>query len=510
MQIKLPEGKGEKEMKLKRFISALLCTAMAGTMAVGLTSCGGENGGEGDVLLWYQLGDKPADHDMVMAEANKIIQEKLGVTLDLQYIDTASFTQKMKLKMASGEPYDLAFTGYVNSYYDAVDMGGLYDITELLEEVGMSDVVPQFYIDAASVNGKVYGIPNIQVMANPFCTSLDKSLADEIGLDAEAFTQKYYEAEAAEDKLAAYEEILAMWDEYLPKIKAARPDKFTMMPADLNAQAYETFVSSVAIKKDGSSDKLVLGFELPTARRAAEAKYKWYTEGYIRKEIASLSGEHQSDDSKRTYALHHGSNWKPGGDALYAKTFGEPGVYIMYHKPYISQQRALATMTSVGANSKNPKKAVELLKLINEDVELFNLICFGIEGTHYTKNADGTVSEIEGSGYAGIGGMAWRYGNQFNAYVMEGQDADVWEQTEKMNNEAIKSPVLGFVPDTTSIVTEMGNMSNVNAEYAGRGMGTEDPANWWDEYVADMYEAGAQKVLDEIQRQYDEWKASQK
>ena len=91
-------------MKLKRFISALLCTAMAGTMAVGLTSCGENNGGEGDVLLWYQLGDKPADHDMVMAEANKIIQEKLGVTLDMQYIDSASFQETTKVKMASGEP----------------------------------------------------------------------------------------------------------------------------------------------------------------------------------------------------------------------------------------------------------------------------------------------------------------------------------------------------------------------------------------------------------------------
>ncbi len=494
-------------MKLKRFISALLCTAMAGTMAVGLTSCGGDNGGEGDVLLWYQLGDKPADHDMVMAEANKIIQEKIGVTLDMQYIDTASFQDKMQLKDASGEPYDLVFTGYVNKYYDCVDMGSLYDITELIEEVGMTDVIPQFYIDAASVNGSVYGIPNIQVMSNPACTWLDKDLADEIGFDAEGLQQMYYDAT---DSVEDYKEIAEVWDGYFAKVKAARPDKFTMMPAALIPELYETFISDVAIKRDGSSDELVLNFELPTARVEREMKHKWYNAGYIRKEIASLQNEHGSDESKRTYAIHHNDSWKPGGDVLYKETFGADGVCVTYSKPYISQQRALATMTSVGANSKNPKKAVELLKLINEDKDLYNLICWGIEGTHYTKNEDGTITEVEESGYSGVGANAWKYGNQFNAYVIEGQDVNIWEETEKMNNEAIKSPVLGFVPDTTSITSEIANLANVSSEYSGRNKGTQSPDEWWDEFVAKKYEAGAQKVLDEIQRQYDEWKASQK
>lgn len=81
------------------------------------------------------------------------------------------------MKMASGEPIDLYFTGYVNDYQTAVAMGGLYDITEKMENikmsdgstVKMSDVIEDYYIQSATVNGKIYGIPCIQVISNPQC-----------------------------------------------------------------------------------------------------------------------------------------------------------------------------------------------------------------------------------------------------------------------------------------------------------------------------------------------------
>ena len=73
--------------------------ATLGSATAMLTSCGNDAGN--DKLTWYVMGEKPVDHDMVMAKANEIIEAEIGMELDLQYIDTASYEEKMKLKMAA-------------------------------------------------------------------------------------------------------------------------------------------------------------------------------------------------------------------------------------------------------------------------------------------------------------------------------------------------------------------------------------------------------------------------
>ena len=92
---------------------------------------------------------------------------------------------------------------------------------------------------------------------------------------------------------------------------------------------------------------------------------------------------------------------------------------------------------------------------------------------------------------------------------MEGQPSDVWEQTEKMNDEARKSPALGFVPNVDNINSEIANISNVKAEFKAKtNYGTSPVDEWYDDYVAKLKTAGIEKVRDEMQKQYDEWKAS--
>ncbi len=494
--------KGRIKMKLKRFVSVVAALAITATAAVGLSGCGKGGTEEGGELLWVQVGDKPEAYDEVMAEANKIIQEEIGVTLNIEYLDTASFNEKMKLKMASGEPYDLAFVGYCNNYETAMDMGGLYDITELVEEVNLKEVMPEFYIDAARINGKLGAIPNIQVMSHPETIVFPKDLADEIGLDIEAKSQEMKAIKTFDD----FKNALDSFDEIFAKAQAARPDKFTLRNVNWAASQYEGILANVSIKRDGSSDKLVLNYETDEYKYSAQKAHEWYNKGYIRKDIASLTNEGVSVESRKQYLFQEGS-WKPGQRASEIKDYGYELAHINISEPYMSRTHPVATMIGVGANSKRPKKAVEFIKLINSNKDLYNLICFGIEGKNYTKNEDGTVTMIKGSGYDYSSG-AWKFGNQFNALVLEGQEPTVWEETEKMNNEALKSPILGFVVDTSMIATEIGNMANTNSEYKAKTMGTVPFESWYDEYCEKMDQAGAHKVLEELQRQYDEWKAA--
>lgn len=495
---------------MKRAISAMLGISIAATMAVGLTGCNG--GGSSNTLTWICLGEKPEAYDAVMEKVNEIVEPETGLKLEIQYIDSASFTEKTKLKMASKDPYDLVYTGYVNSYQTAVQMGGLYDITELMENiqmkdgttVKMSDIVDDYYLETATIDGRIYGIPNAQVISNPSCYIMSKSVCEECGVDMariQELAQNNTNAETAQ-KLA--DAITEEW----AKIKEKRPDLYTTTPSvPTGANIWETILGGVALRRDGSSSELVIYDLQPESEIGTDTIRKWYELGYIRSDIAS-AGEPTSDEEKKQYAVIN-NTWKPGQDLYWVNKYGEEPVNALTAVPYVSRTSALLTMISVGANSKHPEEAVKLIYMLNSNKELYNLICWGIEGVNYTLNEDGTAKEIKGTGYDNVASNAWRYGNQFNSYVMEGNEPTVWEETQKMNDEAVKSPALGFVPDTTSIDTEIANISNVESEYKARkGYGTSPRSEYWDEYISKLKTAGIEKVRDELQKQYDEFLAS--
>ena len=68
------------------------------------------------------------------------------------------------------------------------------------------------------------------------------------------------------------------------------------------------------------------------------------------------------------------------------------------------------------------------------------------------------------------------------------------------------SEYLGFNPDTTSIKTQMGACLNVQAEFEQQiADGVEDAEVLVKKYREKLRLAGADDIVNEIQRQYNEW-----
>jgi putative aldouronate transport system substrate-binding protein len=105
--------------------------------------------------------------------------------------------------------------------------------------------------------------------------------------------------------------------------------------------------------------------------------------------------------------------------------YGHKRIHIPLSKPYITSDSPTATMNAISASSKNPEKAIKLLEVLNIDKEIFNLLCFGIEGEHYKKAGDNRIEKINDK-YKFT--TAWMFGNQFNAYLTPEQTDDVWEK----------------------------------------------------------------------------------
>ena len=429
-------------------------------------------------LTWITFGSKQDDLSYVLEQVNKIIEPKIGARLDLQFIEESAYEESIKMYMASGNTFDICFTSnWSNDYQKAVTCGGFMDITQYVNESpGLIQTIPEYILDSVKIDGKLYGVPNMQVMTHPISLYIDKTIASKYAFD--------------------FSTVKTMNDiePYLKMVKEGSPEVYPYRPVDIDMWVepeYEFVVegSNVVIKKDGSSHELLLQFDLEEFKTGVNTTRDWYEKGYIRQDVSSM-GDDSADVKMGKYAVDNG-NWKPGGEASDLR----PTEHIILHEPYLKRVGAQQTMLAVGARSENPEKAVKLIELLNTDKVLYNLLCFGVEGKHYNLVNNKVVS-IKNSGYDP--NLDWCFGNQFNAYIREGAPDDVWEQTIKMNDEAAKSPLLGFVPDIAPIANE----------YSIYKVGADDPKNYWDEYMKKLDAAGQQKVLDELQRQVDEFFAS--
>ncbi|WP_312855529.1 DUF3502 domain-containing protein [Litoribacterium kuwaitense] len=152
---------------------------------------------------------------------------------------------------------------------------------------------------------------------------------------------------------------------------------------------------------------------------------------------------------------------------------------------------------------------MEFLNLVNTDKYLRNLIDSGIEGTHYEKIDENTIKDLprQTDSYD----MAtFSLGNTFLTYLKENEPADKWEQFEKFNAEATNAPLLGFHFDDSNVKTELAAVKNVKEEFmSALYTGSVDPEEFVPEAVEKMNKAGLDVVIEEAQKQLDEWLANQ-
>jgi putative aldouronate transport system substrate-binding protein len=99
------------------------------------------------------------------------------------------------------------------------------------------------------------------------------------------------------------------------------------------------------------------------------------------------------------------------------------------------------------------------------------------------------------------------FGNQFNAYYINPEQVGSWEETAKLNKDAIPSLALGFAASTENIKTEIAQVSALVKQYNWPlQQGRLDPATGIPEFISKMKASGMDKILSDVQNQLNAWK----
>ncbi len=473
----------------KIFLLLLIQIILVSLYACGRTS---ETAGMIPTLKWYVHGEVQPDQERVNKEINKILEDKAGCHLDIIYLDPQVYAEKMQMLMASNDTYDLCFTGYVNTYKKAAQKGGLLALDGYLDDFpGIREAIPEYALEAAKIDGKIYAIPNIQIMAQ--CTGLfiNKELFEEYGqMDVE--------------DISGVEDV----EPFLEWVKNTHPEIHAFGLGDARGWKKKfdyKLISEICLGVDiiekGGKIEAVRSFS--TREKLYEAKKirEYFEKGYMRPDIA-VYDSFDSDNICRTSAVWRGV-YKPGASAeLYERT-GIETICIPVSQPIIRHDTGKTTMTGVGRYSRYPDKAMRIIELMNTDKELYNLVCFGIEGVHYKMKDEKHIEKIPDSGYNV--GNSWMFGKQFNALLLEGQEDDVWEQTERFNENAEVSPIMGFSFDTTAVSREIAGIETIYEQYTAFTKGFEPLEAYYDEFVSELENVGIDNVVNEVNRQLEEF-----
>lgn len=475
-----------------------------------LTSCSSNKDGGAVTLKWYIAGSEQKDLKEVNKKLNELTREKIGAEVELVQLDWSAYNQKMNMVISSKSEFDLCWTSpQNNNYYTNVDKNAFLPLDDLMAEYAPKTyaAIPEDIWDAARIEGKLYGVINYQVMATAYGFAVQREIADEAGFD-------WANVKSYKDIEPVLEYIKKNYPTYIPIgiSKASNPFKSAMPMFGLEAVGGTSEVGAVYC--DADDIKVVNQFETPEFMEFIKTMREWYNKGYIKKDAPTTDDNTTDKIAGKigvlfpTYLVEDTtvSDYYP--DKPYDNT-GKTYYLKRLTMPYLSNDRALATMTAISSTSKHPEKAMELIELVNTDEEVYNLLCWGIEGKHWNRidetSVEGyhiTVEQVEDSGYKP--NSPWLFGNNENLWLgSSNTSAEFWKSA---NEKATKSPLLGFAYNSSEVSTETANCSSTCDEYLNSLIcGSVDIDTIYPQFIEKLKIAGADKIIAEKQKQIDEW-----
>lgn len=449
-------------------------------------------------LVWnFPLSAIPQDLQTVQDAVNKMTKAKINATVKLQPQTFADYKQKMNTVVASGENYDIAWVSNWNwDYVQNQSKGAFLPLDELINKYAptLPKSMPQFVWDATKIQGKIYGIPNYQTVTNKEGFVIQKRFAEKYGLD-KASIKKLEDIEPFLQKVKAGES-----KDIVPFLND-RLGRFGNMMRTYGMEGI-TSIGGVDLK---NPEKVINIYEAPQFKQYLDLMKSWHDKGYMNDNAATLKNKADIEKTGNAVVQYH-NVLKPGGE-ISAKlaSGGQDIIYVPITETFASTGSIITTMQAISRNSKNPERAMMFINLLNTDKELYNTLCYGIEGKHYTKVSDSVIKIKAEAGYNP--NASWVFGNTFNALLVEGTDASVVEQTMKENETAKPSPLMGYKFDNTPVTAEIANIATVIDQYLpGLTTGTVSADEKLKEFQDKLKQAGGDKVINEMQKQLDDWK----
>lgn len=448
-------------------------------------------------LTWVQVGSgMPTNYDAWKANLDQYLEEKIGVHLNMQIIGWDAWDDRRSVMVSTNEPYDIMFTN-MGTYQSDVKMGAFADITDLLENYpDLKNLMPEGYWDATRIGGRIYAVPAYKdsSMTNFFIWDSDV---------AAQYAPDYQNIHTLPELTAALEAIHEgtgdpVWGLHKEGISAVAGNKYDGLGLGLG---------TIGVSYTATGNPTVVStFEQEDVMNDLIALHDWYQKGIINADAPEL-------DTAPTYkVLSVAQGWPYAGQTTWKEPLGnspytnEPVnvVTVQWENTVLSNDTVQGSMSCISASCAHPDKALELLQLVNTDSYVRDALYYGLEGDNFD------YVEVNGEKRVHKNNNDWTMagytqGTFFDVTLLDTENYNYWvEEVQKQNAEAIPSPAIGFVPDTTSFADSLNACVGIYNTYSASLLtGAEDPTVVVPRMMEEMRAAGFDDIVTEVQAQLD-------
>ncbi|MCM1236750.1 MAG: ABC transporter substrate-binding protein, partial [Ruminococcus flavefaciens] len=434
------------------------------------------------------------DAGLVEDEINKITEPRYGIHMDLEFITLGNWTQQSNLLFTGDEADIIAIFNTPLSTF--VKNGQLADLTDYYANASeeFRAVWGDEQIKGTTIGGRIMAIPNLRNIGAYIGLNIDEEIAAE------------YEIEAGQT--LTMEEI----DTFLRAVHEEYPDRYALVPQSGGSLIGEW-------SWDGLGDAEYIGV-LPECGQVTEVQNlfdtedfrtfcgwtrSWYEDGLIMQDILSNTLPFQTlIGNKQGIACFDN----------YGIATVDGIIRTVVVDKWTQSNAYQAICYGINQNSKDKDAAWKTMEILYTDPNVCVLLNNGIEGMHYVKNDDGTVSFPEGKtaedcGY-GLSQAYWITPYSAYAYPLDVNGADMFDNLIQFNEGTLKSKAFGFSFDTTDVIDQYSACSNVmDKYYAALMSGSVDVESTIEQADKEFEAAGLNDIIAAKQEQLDEFFAQQ-
>lgn len=467
-------------------------------------------------VVSISMGPIPNDVKLVEDAINEITEQEINTHVNFEIIEVGNYEQQMNLKISSNEKLDLMVTlpGGPTSLPTMVSQNQCLALDDMLDQYApkLLDTVG-YLLDGTTYNGNTYGITMYRSLVTSVYIFMRGDTLEDLGLTEKARNMT---------TLTEYEEILEAvnnsekWNYLAPLVQSdiagttlaiggiwlGNADKFTDIKL-LDQVGAVAGLTAIDLQKD---DKTIINYFADPETKAVYEKTKdWYNKGYIYKDAATAT-DMGNQLMKNNVAFSYVGQSEIGAEANATANCGFPVVAVKIATLPISTGSCTKFTWTVPVTSTEPEAAVKFLNMVYTDERICNLLAWGVEDVHYVLK-DGMACYPEGinEGNCGYHLVDFLAGNQFLVHPWEGQEKDLREQAAREMDEAGVSPYLGFTIDTSMLTNEISACTNTTKEFVPALASGSAELSSYDDLLAKLESSGAQKIIDECQKQLEAW-----
>ncbi|WP_342759712.1 ABC transporter substrate-binding protein [Kineothrix sedimenti] len=444
------------------------------------------NSGEVVTLKWIQVGNgMPTNYDAWLAQINPYLEEKIGVNVDMEIVPWGDWDNRRSVIVNSGEAFDILFTDQAR-YNSEVATGAFLDMTDLLKTSApdLYSMIPEDYWRAASINGKVYGVPTYKDSSVTEYFIWDKAVADKYNIDINTVN----------DFTSLYDALKTIKDG-----EGTEPYYMSKSGADFLVTAYfdqlGAGLSALGVKYNDDTKTVVNPLEDEDILKNLDIIHQMYKEGIINGDAPT------ADDANKYRTFFTAQGWSGAAASTWGPNNGiEDCVAVQYGDTVVSNTSVRGSLNAIYSGCEHPDKALELLQLVNTDSKVRDWLYYGVEGENFNYTDDGKIEKLN-SDWSMAG---YTQGTFFNVSQLAETEVNQWDEVKELNANAEPSVMLGFDMDTSSVETELASCRAVYEKYKSEfWTGARDPRELIEVIKGELDAAGWETIRVEAQKQVD-------